>query len=52
MGIFLAEIRIRNYRSLEYVEVELGMTNILIGQNNSGKSNFLRAINIALGGSR
>ena len=48
MGIRLSEIRIQNFRSIEYAEAELNDTNILIGQNNSGKSNFLRAINIAL----
>jgi len=48
MGIRLAEIRIQNFRSIEYAEAKLNDTNILIGQNNSGKSNFLRAINIAL----
>lgn len=48
MGIRLTEIRIQNFRSIEYAEAELNDTNILIGQNNSGKSNFLRAINIAL----
>jgi putative ATP-dependent endonuclease of OLD family len=31
------------------MDIELGATNLLIGQNNTGKSNFLRAINIALG---
>jgi putative ATP-dependent endonuclease of OLD family len=31
------------------MDIELGVTNLLIGQNNTGKSNFLRAINIALG---
>ena len=34
------------------IDVELGETNILIGQNNSGKSNFLKAIDIALNGTR
>jgi putative ATP-dependent endonuclease of OLD family len=31
------------------MDIELGATNLLIGQNNTGKSNFLRAINVALG---
>ena len=49
MGIILAKIRIRNFRSIESMDIELGMTNLLIGQNNTGKTNFLRAINVALG---
>ena len=48
MGIRLSKIRIQNFRSIEGAETELNDTNILIGQNNSGKSNFLRAVNIAL----
>lgn len=40
--------RIKNFRSIEYAEIDLRDTNILIGQNNCGKSNLLRAINIAL----
>ena len=49
MGILLNKIRIQNFRSIESMDIELGATNLLIGQNNTGKSNFLRAINIALG---
>jgi putative ATP-dependent endonuclease of OLD family len=49
MGIILKHIRIRNFRSIESLDLELGITNLLIGQNNTGKSNFLRAINVALG---
>lgn len=52
MGIILRNVRIKNFRSLEYVDAELSDTNILIGQNNAGKSNFLRAIDIAFNGSR
>ena len=50
MGIMLTNIRINNYRSLESIDLCLGKTNVLIGQNNSGKSNFLKAIDLALGG--
>jgi len=52
MGILLTNIRTKNFRSLESIDVSLGMTNILIGQNNTGKSNFLRAIDIAFGSYR
>ena len=49
MGIFLSRIRISNFRSIEYLDIPLSMTNVLIGANNCGKSNFLKAVNIALG---
>lgn len=50
MGIILTNIRISNFRSLESIDLHLGKTNILIGQNNCGKSNFLKAVDIGLGG--
>lgn len=49
MGLLLTKIRIHNFRSIESMETDLSLTNLLIGQNNTGKSNFLRAINVALG---
>ncbi len=48
MGIKISEVRIENFRSLKYVDVKLGDLNILIGHNNSGKSNFLTAVNIGI----
>lgn len=52
MSIMVKQVRIKNFRSLVSIDVTLGMTNVLIGQNNSGKSNFLKAIDIALNGNR
>lgn len=49
MGILISKIRVENFRSIENLELSLSMTNVLIGANNSGKSNFLKAINVALG---
>ncbi len=49
MGIALTNIRMKNFRSIKNMDLKLGMTNILIGQNNRGKSNLLRAVDIALG---
>ncbi len=40
----LQKIRIQNFRSLKDVTVDLQQVNLLIGPNNSGKSNFLKAI--------
>ncbi len=42
-GEMLKKIRIKGYRSIRDVSVELGNINILIGPNGSGKSNFLSA---------
>lgn len=50
MGIILSKVRIRNYRSIESLSLELGFSNLLIGQNNTGKTNFLKALNLAVSG--
>lgn len=44
----ISRARIDNYRNLRHVDVELGNIVALIGENNSGKSNFLRALSIPL----
>lgn len=49
MNIMITNVRIENFRSISNLDLTLSMTNVLIGANNSGKSNFLRAMNIALG---
>src|SRR5262245_11730403 len=48
-GIFIAEARIRNYRCLRFVDVQLDPLTILIGQNNSGKTSILEALFAAIG---
>ena len=48
MGLRLTEIRINNFRSIEELNIKLNDLNLLIGQNNCGKSNLLRAICIAI----
>ena len=50
MGILLTKVRINNYRSIESLSLELGLLNLLIGQNNTGKTNFLKALNLAISG--
>lgn len=37
---------IKNYRNIENIDIHLSDTVALIGENNSGKSNFLRAITL------
>jgi len=48
-GIFIKEVRIRNFRCLLSVDVELDELTVLIGQNNSGKTSFLNALFAAIG---
>ncbi len=40
-------IRVEGYRNLLTGDVELGPLNVLIGPNNSGKSNFLKALHFS-----
>jgi len=49
MSILIDKVRIKNFRSLKDVEINLHQTTILVGGNNSGKTTFLQALNIALG---
>ncbi|MFZ3058606.1 MAG: AAA family ATPase [Candidatus Methanoperedens sp.] len=49
MGILLKEIRVRNYHSLEKVNVFLEPLTLLVGQNNYGKTSLLRCLELALG---
>lgn len=42
----LRKISIHSFKSLEKVEVELGLVNVFIGANGSGKSNLLEAIGV------
>ena len=44
----ICRVQIDNYRNLKHVDIELGNIVTLIGENNSGKSNFLRAISLPL----
>jgi len=49
MSILIDKVRVKNFRSLKDVEINLHQTTILVGGNNSGKTTFLQALNIALG---
>jgi putative ATP-dependent endonuclease of OLD family len=49
MNILIDKVRIKNFRSLNDVEVNLQPMTLLVGANNSGKTTFLQALNIALG---
>ncbi|OWY59023.1 hypothetical protein B7486_76810, partial [cyanobacterium TDX16] len=46
--MLIKRVRISNFRSIRYADIELGATTVLIGPNNSGKSAILEALRIAL----
>lgn len=48
-GIVITDIRVRNYRCLRSVDVQLDLLTVLIGQNNAGKTSFLNALFAAIG---
>ena len=42
----ITHIKIRNYRNLRNIDIGSAETVTIIGENNSGKSNFLKAITL------
>ena len=49
MSILIKTVRIAGFRGLENIEVTLERTTILTGMNNTGKTSFLKALQLALG---
>ena len=49
MNILIEKTRISGFRGLENIEVELEQTTILTGMNNSGKTSFIKALQLAFG---
>lgn len=45
----ISELKIRNFKSLENVDLKLGHFNLLVGANASGKSNFLDVLRFLQG---
>jgi len=43
----IGEVRIKNYKSIQKLKLELGRVTVLIGENGCGKSNILEAIALA-----
>ncbi|WP_377807947.1 AAA family ATPase (plasmid) [Azospirillum sp. A29] len=46
--MLISRLRIRNFKSIRSLDLELGGTTVLIGPNNAGKTAILEAIRIAL----
>jgi putative ATP-dependent endonuclease of OLD family len=47
-GILLSRVRLQNFRGIKDITVELDRETVLIGENNTGKTTFLHALNICL----
>lgn len=45
---YISRVKISNYRNYEFIDVQLKDKQVLIGENNVGKTNFLRAIQLIL----
>ncbi len=49
MGILIKQVRIKGFRGLQNVEVDLEKITVLTGMNNAGKTSFLKALQIVFG---
>lgn len=49
MSILIKTIRVFGFRGLQNIEVDLKPVTVLTGMNNTGKTSFLKAVQIALG---
>lgn len=47
-SLFISRVIIKNFRNFKNVDVCLGHKQIIIGENNVGKTNFLRALQLVL----
>ncbi|CAM3930366.1 ATP-dependent nuclease [Bacillus wiedmannii] len=45
---YISRVQIENFRNFQYVDVKLTHKQVIIGENNVGKTNFLRAIQLIL----
>ena len=47
-SLFISRVKIKNYRNFKDVDVQLGHKRVIIGENNVGKTNFLKALQLIL----
>lgn len=47
-GLYISRVKIKNFRNFIDVDVRLNHKQVIIGENNVGKTNFLRAIQLIL----
>src|SRR5580658_1115028 len=48
----IAQLKIKNFRGIAEADIRFGVHTVLIGDNNSGKSSVLEAIDLVLGPDR
>ena len=48
LNMKISRVQINNYRNLRHIDIEMGNLMTIVGDNNSGKTNFLRALSIPL----
>ena len=47
-SLYISRVRIKNFRNFKDVDVRLGHKQVIIGENNVGKTNFIRALQLIL----
>lgn len=47
-SLYISRVKIKNYRNFRNIDVNLGHKQVIIGENNVGKTNFLRALQLVL----
>jgi putative ATP-dependent endonuclease of OLD family len=52
VGVLIKTVRIYGFRGLQNIELELEQITVLTGMNNTGKTSFLKALQLALGNSQ
>ena len=47
-GLYISRVVIKNYRNFKDLDVELQHKSVIVGENNIGKTNFIRALQLIL----
>lgn len=47
-SLYISRVKIKNFRNFKDIDVSLGHKAVIIGENNVGKTNFLRALQLIL----
>lgn len=47
-SLYISRVIIKNYRNFKYIDAKLDHKQVIIGENNIGKTNFLRALQLLL----
>jgi len=48
MGVYISRVQIDNFRNFQKLDVQLGEKAVIVGENNSGKTNFVYALRLIL----